>query len=113
MMAMFAIFRLDHGRATEVSKKQVSSDGVGLTMRVRSNFAVNHLIAAALFARKTAEIERLHTGTDLNPFFDEIMSYVSASILCAVAGLETYINELFLDADTCFPEYQEGAAGEL
>jgi hypothetical protein len=86
---------------------------VRVTARVRSNFAVQHMLAAARFARRVGEVEKEHAGEQFGPFFDEIISYVSATILSSAAGLEAYINELFIEAETYFPEYRRGASAEL
>ncbi len=83
------------------------------SLRTRANFAVQHMLAASRFARMVGEIEVAHAGESSGPFFDEIISYASTTILTSAAGLEAYINELFIDADTNFPEYRQGASTDL
>ena len=70
---------------------------VEATARQRSNFAVQHMLAAARFARLCYKVEAENAGSPLGPFYDEIISYVTATILSSVAGLEANINEIFAD----------------
>ena len=63
---------------------------------VTSNFALQHLLAACLFAKNCKEIERENEGKPLGSFFEDIRSYASGAILSSVAGLEAYINKLYL-----------------
>jgi hypothetical protein len=65
--------------------------------RQRSNFAVLHMIAAARFARLCYKVEDENAGAPFGPFYDEIISYVTATILSSVASLEANINEIFAD----------------
>ncbi len=67
------------------------------TARQRSNFAVQHMLAAARFARLCYKVEAENAGSPFGPFYDEIISYVTATILSSVAGLEANINEIFAD----------------
>ncbi len=84
------------------------------TARVRMNFSIPHLLAASMFARRAFAVETENHGQPLGPFFDEIMSYASAAVLSSVAGVESYINELFvneLHIDTA--RYLENQDSEL
>ena len=83
----------------------VSSVSASITLRQRSNFAVQHLLAAARFSRKVGQIERENMGAPLGSFFDEIISYVSATVLSSVAALEANINEYFADPEANFPQH--------
>lgn len=65
--------------------------------KTRANFAVQHLLAAARFARICYRIEQDNIGNPLGPFFDEIMSFVSAGVLSSVASMEANINEQLAD----------------
>jgi hypothetical protein len=67
------------------------------TGRQRYNFAVQHMIAAARFARLCYKVEDENAGAPFGPFYDEIVSYVMATILSSVASLEANINEIFAD----------------
>lgn len=68
-----------------------------VSVKQRYNFAVQHLLAAARFSRQCFNVETAHTNHAFGPFFDEVLSYVSGTILCSVAALEANINELFAD----------------
>lgn len=70
---------------------------VKATGRQRPNFAVQHMIAAARFARLCYKVEDENAGAPFGPFYDEIISYVTATILLSVASLEANINEIFAD----------------
>lgn len=67
------------------------------TLRQRPNFSVQHMIAAARFARLCYKVEDDNAGAPFGPFFDEITNYVTATILSSVASLESNINEIFSD----------------
>lgn len=60
------------------------------------NLAVNHLIAAAAFSRNVGEIEIKHLGQSFGPFYDDILSNSIATVLCAVASIEAYVNEVLI-----------------
>ncbi len=64
---------------------------------LRFNFSIQHLLAAAHFSRHVSELERAHTGELFGAFFEEILWFSSACVLSCSAGLEAYINELFID----------------
>ena len=70
---------------------------INATGRQRTNFAVQHMIAAARFARLCYKVEDDNAGAPFGPFYDEIISYVTATILSTVASLEANINEIFAD----------------
>ena len=78
-----------------------------LRLRMRSGFAVQHLIAAARFSRQCGEIQNAHLGQPLGPFFDEQISCVSATIMLSVASLEANINEYLSDPAGLFPGQAE------
>ena len=61
-----------------------------------ANFAWQHLKAARTFRDQSVVLERAGSGQDFGDFFTDIRSYVSATILSAVASLEALINELFI-----------------
>jgi hypothetical protein len=71
--------------------------GIKSTARQRPNFAVQHMIAAARFARLCYKVEDDNAGAPFGPFYDEITNYVTATILSSVASLESNINEIFAD----------------
>lgn len=72
--------------------------GIKGTAHQRFNFAVQHLIAAVRFARLCYTVEEANTGKAFGPFYEEIISYVTASVFSSVAALEANINEVFADA---------------
>jgi hypothetical protein len=70
-----------------------------------SRFAVQYLLAAAHFSRRVGEIESRHVGEPIGPFWDEILWYATACVSSAVASLEAYANELFIDRSQNFPGF--------
>lgn len=66
------------------------------TGRIISTFALQHLMAAALFARHAQIIERQNLEMPFGAFFEDIRSYVSGAIMSSTAALEANINELFI-----------------
>ena len=66
-------------------------------MKIRSNFSVPHLLAAAHFSRQVCSIEIGNQGKPLGPFYDDILAFSIANVMTAVASLESYINEVFFD----------------
>ncbi len=82
------------------------------TIRTRANFAGQHLLAAAKFARMSGEVETAHTGgSSTEPFFTETVTYATGTILTAGAALEAYINQVFIDGKV-FPIQSIGANTE-
>ena len=72
---------------------------MSVSARIRTHFNVQHMVAAAYFARSALEIESNHTAdlVDGEPYFAH-RGYVAGAVLSAVASLEATINELFIDA---------------
>jgi len=79
----------------------------------RMNYAVPHLISSAMFSRRVGEIEARYAGQGLGSFWDEILAHATASVFVAVAGLEAYANELFVDMDLNFPEVRKELMEQL
>ena len=84
-----------------------------MTLSVKAGIAVQHLAAAALFARMAGGIETRHrNGSPSDQDRAEHRSCVIAAILCAVAFLEGAVNELFsyaVDGNTeMFPKTERG-----
>jgi hypothetical protein len=71
-------------------------------LQQRHNFAVQHLMAAARFAKLCFEVEAGNSGKPFGPFYDEIISYTTAAVFFSVAALEANINEVFSDAHDGF-----------
>lgn len=80
-------------------------------LSVISNFALQHLIAATLFTKKCSEIEHNNEGKPFDAFFMDIRSYASGAIMSSVAGLEAYINELYIPHESpirkAIPNFEE------
>lgn len=76
-------------------------------------FAVQNLMAAALFSRIVGEIERKYAGNVYGPFMDEILSYATACILCSVASLEAYANEFYHDRELYLPGFRKEVADKF
>ena len=64
------------------------------TLSLRSNFAINHLRAAARAARDAYKIEQANAKAEFGPWFDEMMRLVPISVVMAGAALEANANEL-------------------
>jgi hypothetical protein len=97
------------------NEKRSSATSVGrfagsASARMRTHFNVQHMVAAAYFARSTLEIEPNHAAdlVDGEPYFAH-RAYVTGAVLSAVASLEATINELFIDAQNPGSPTFEGA----
>ena len=75
--------------------------------RGRTNFAVQHLMAAAYFSRKVHKIETINFGKEFGLFFDKILWFSTACVFSSVASIESYFNELFADSAENFPNYTD------
>ncbi len=84
-----------------------------ITVAVRVNLAVQHMLAAARFSREVGNLERDHKGEKFAAFWEGIFHNATACILTTVAILEAYANELFSDRKTLFPEYSPDLMHEL
>jgi len=73
--------------------------GISAAGVVRTNFAMPHMLGAARFSRMVADVEELHKGQVFGEFYEEILAYSMACIFSAVASVEAYINEFFIDHD--------------
>jgi hypothetical protein len=93
-----------------LSADLATTSEVRATVRTRVNFAVPHLFSAAHFSRRVGELERVNQGAVYGPFFDEILANATASIFTAVASLEAYANELFIDRSDHFPQLSREVA---
>jgi hypothetical protein len=77
---------------------------------LKTHFNVQHMVSAALFARKALEIETTHEQDLVSgePYYAH-RGYVTGAVLSAVASLEATINELFIDAQHGDPNTFKGA----
>jgi hypothetical protein len=71
------------------------------------------MLAAALFSRSAGAIESANSGLEFGKFWEDIQSNAIGSILASVAGLEAYINEIFVDHDKVFPDIRQDVMKEL
>ena len=78
---------------------------VTATGSVRTNFALQHLLGAARFARRAWEVEQANAGQPFGPFFEELIHLATAAIILSVASLEAFANELFADGPQRFPAF--------
>lgn len=81
--------------------------------RTRFNLAVQHMLAAARFSRMVGELETEHKGEQFASFWEAILHCATASVLTAVASLESYANELFADRNQIFSAYRPDLMNEL
>jgi len=97
-----------------VDTDQMRVVGQTAAIDTRIDFAGSHLFAAAKFSQLAEDLEINNVGGfSSEPFFREIMSYVSASQITAAAALESFINELFIDRSAYFPEYTASGTERL
>jgi len=78
-----------------------------MTIRGRRAMAVQHVCAAAHFARSAKLIEDAHAGEAFGGFFDEIIWNVSASVLMSCNAIEANINETLMDQAEDVPVTEE------
>lgn len=77
-------------------KKNLDTNVAKIFLKVQNQYATRHIVAAALFARLSGDIEK----ADVPPGFsyvvsDQYKAFVSASVFSAFAFLEATINEFF------------------
>ncbi|MEQ1814800.1 MAG: hypothetical protein ABL860_10185 [Candidatus Nitrotoga sp.] len=77
---------------------------VTATADVRVNLAIPHLFSAAHLCRKVGELEYANQGNDFGEFWHDILANASGALFTAVAAVESYANELFVDHEIIFPE---------
>jgi hypothetical protein len=66
-------------------------------LRLKTGFALIHLLAAAHSAREAYEIEQANAKAPFGPWFDEMMRLVPVSVVMASAALEASANEVLGD----------------
>ena len=57
------------------------------------NFANQHMKSARMFAKQAESIENTNQGQEFGPFFEEIRTLVSSTVIMSVCALEANINE--------------------
>ena len=78
---------------------------VTATASTRTNFALQHLLGAARFARQAWQVERSNAGQPFGSFFEELIHLATAAITLSVSSLEAFANELFADGTQQFPSF--------
>ncbi|MDD1533037.1 MULTISPECIES: hypothetical protein [unclassified Bradyrhizobium] len=73
-----------------------------ITLRLRTNYAIVHLMAAARFSRRVGVIQSEHLNDGFGDWWDEMLHNAVACLLLTAACLESYANELFADRETVF-----------
>ena len=97
--------------AAQVSGKMTTR----ATASMRMQFAMHHLAGALVFSRQVCDIEAQHLGEPWGgTFYEEMSGPAIAVIMMTVAGMESYLNELFADSATHFsssmlPIWKKGA----
>lgn len=82
-------------------------------IRQRSNFAVQHMIAAARFSKMCGEFENENKGQPRVSFYTAETALVSATVLLTTASLESYINEVWSDGKKSLPELSDDIRKQL
>jgi len=97
----------------QVPKKEIKFQSNEITVRQKSMFAVQHLLAAARFSRQCGKIQLEHMGESLGSFHSEMTACVSATVMLSVASLESNINEHLSDPDNIFGNLPKYIRNEL
>jgi hypothetical protein len=79
----------------------------------RVNMSVPHLLSAAILCRRVRELEQASAGRKFGEFWHDIFANASGAVFTAVAAMESYANELFIDHKTNFPELHEDVMAKL
>lgn len=92
---------------------EVANATVTAKADIRVNMAVSNLLSSATLCRQVGEVERANAGKDFGGFWQDIFANASGSVFTAVASLESYANELFIDRKQVFPEFREDVMDKL
>lgn len=84
-------------KATKKPSSTLPPVSMGPVLTQRYDSGIQHLMAAATFARAAGLLEKEHAGKSYGPFFDEIRWNVSAAVIMSVAALDANLNELLAD----------------
>jgi hypothetical protein len=90
----------DHLTATALITE--APDVMTATVKMRTNYAVPHLLSAAILSRRLSEIGAEHSGQDFSPFWDEILAHATATVFLAVAASNHTLTSLFIDMNQNF-----------
>jgi hypothetical protein len=86
---------------------------VKATADARVNLSVPHLLSAASFSRRVRELQTEHSGKEFGEFWNDIFAAATATVFAAIAALESYANELFIDHEKVFPEIKPEIMAKL
>lgn len=92
---------------------QLESIKVQTNGDTRMNMSVPHLLSAAILCRRVRELEEANAGKQFGEFWHDIFANASGAVFAAVAAMESYANELFIDHKTVFPELREEVMAKL
>jgi len=96
-----------------VAALKITEDKVEGRGDSRVNLSVPHLISAASFARHLRDIEATNAGREFGEFWNDVFANATATVFHAVAAMESYANELFIDHQTVFPELRTEVMAKL
>ena len=85
--------------------------GLNAEVKTRDNYSIPHLISACHFARALKEVEQRHSGW--GEHWNLALANASAVQMLVIASLESYINEVFVDAHSHFPTVSEPLVRKL
>jgi hypothetical protein len=77
----------------------------GVSIRVKCNHSVQHILAAANFTRQSGQLEAKNPTSPSGEIQTNEISYVSGAIIMSVCFLEAVINELLIDVTEEQPNY--------
>jgi hypothetical protein len=105
-----------------MDKPQIAEAGIAIqlpplkmqaTGDTRVNMSVPHLLSAAIFCRRVRELEHANSGQPFGEFWHDIFANASGAVFAAIAAMESYANELFIDHKTVFPELRVEVMAKL
>jgi len=89
----------------------VSASGTALmsvtataTASTRSQLYINHMLAAATFARELGAVQAQHDGGPIGDFVETILMKANAAAIMSVAAAEAYLNGILEDGLKLFPD---------
>ncbi len=83
--------------------------GASITLRVRPNIAIHHLLGACRQSARVQTLEKEHIGKPFGDFWNELyQSAISVAVL-TTAFLETYANEMWFEGGTLAPQMEPAA----
>lgn len=90
-----------------------SNSASSVSIRQRSAFAIQHMMAAAHFSRMCGDIEFAYQKQPLGESLDGQIGAVSATVMLATASLESNINEYLCEPELVFPNLLEDSPHAL